>query len=162
MMNRAEYKPMLCPVCKDFYFTDLLEDDVIEEQFQCTQCGWIYSLRQVEDPDWFDPSVKYSLNEYCEMYREKKAANPVYNYTDEVYKASPHPCPVCGQTTFSDHASFEVCPVCGWEDDPVMEEEPDAWAGSANDLCLNDFRKRYYQALDKNPAYRFDKNGIPQ
>lgn len=162
MMNRKDFKPMICPVCSDFYFSDLTEDDNQEEQFQCSQCGWVYSLRQLECPDWVDPQAKYSLNEFRELYREKKLADPSYSYIEDTYEATPHLCPVCGKHSFSDIASFEVCPVCGWEDDPVMEAEPNDWAGNANDLCLNDFRKRFFKALDSDPTYRFDEKGIPQ
>ena len=161
-MMRADYKPMICPVCNDFYFSEPLESEINEERIQCTQCGWLYSLHQVEDEEWFDPSVKYSLNSFRDLYREKKKTDPSYNYADSTYEPSPHLCPVCGKTSFSDYASFEVCPVCGWEDDPVMEDDPNDWAGSANDLCLNDFRKRYYTVLDADPNYRFDKIGLPK
>lgn len=161
-MNKSDYKPMVCPVCSDFYFSDLTEEDRLGDPFQCSQCGWIYSLKQVEEPNWEDPNVNYSLNEYRERYRQKKMNDPSYNYSEDTYDAVPHLCPVCGKTSFPDHASFEVCPVCGWEDDPVMEEEPNDWAGSANDLCLNDYRKRYYETIEKNPAYRFDQYGLPQ
>lgn len=161
-MNRSNYKPMVCPVCSEFYFSALTDEDYSKEQNQCTQCGWIYSLQQVNNPDWVDPKVNYSLNEYRKEYSKKKLSAPAYNYLDEVYEPAPHICPVCGKTSFSDQASFEICPACGWEDDPVMETEPDSWAGSANDLCLNDFRKRYNAAIEINPDYRFDLHGLPE
>ncbi len=55
-----------------------------------------------------------------------------------------HKCPVCGQYEFSRKDSFEVCEICGWEDDSLQEDEPD-YAGGANRLSLNQFRKEWIE-----------------
>ena len=53
-----------------------------------------------------------------------------------------HICPVCGQFEFSESGSFEICPVCRWEDDNIQSADPD-FAGGANSLSLNEYRKKY-------------------
>lgn len=144
MIDAKAYKPMDCPVCGDYYFSELDESDIeIYDTLQCPQCGWKYDLKQPLDPDAHSGINEMTLNEYREHYKRRIIDNPQYNYQDENYRVTPHQCPVCGQHTFSDEGSFEICPVCGWQDDSVMESEPDKWAGCSNDLCLNDFRARY-------------------
>ena len=54
----------------------------------------------------------------------------------------PHMCPVCGKYEFPNGNTFRVCPVCDWMDDPVQEDEPD-WDGCANNLSLNEYKKRW-------------------
>lgn len=152
-----KYKPMMCPVCNEFFFSEMQEgDDYLE--FYCSRCGWNYDLHQAENPDSSDGENEMSVNEYREWYQGKLKENPDYDYEEEnAPDPIPHKCPVCGKYEFADEASFDICPYCGWEDDPVMEAEPD-YTGGANYLCLNDFRKQYQRLLAENPKYRWDAN----
>lgn len=156
-MEKSNYKPMLCPVCQDFYFSEWQEGDEYLEHY-CHRCGWWYDSEQHENPNLTNGENVLSLNEYREMFQQKLEENPDYDYTDETYLPTPHICPVCGKYEFEDVSSFDICPYCGWEDDSLMEKESDSWAGCANDLCLNDFRKRYNDLIAKNPKYKYTKN----
>lgn len=79
--NAKQIKPMLCPVCGEFYFTKL--DDVDREQLgltpnttQCTRCGWFYDLEQVADPNLGNQANEMSLNQYKAWYKGKIKGNP--------------------------------------------------------------------------------------
>lgn len=51
-------------------------------------------------------------------------------------------CPVCGKYEFKGENDYDVCPVCGWENDVVQLEDPD-YDGGANDISLNEARRRW-------------------
>lgn len=46
----------------------------------------------------------------------------------------------------------DICSVCGWEQDRVQEKDHD-FAGGANDLSLNEHRKRFQKLRKKDPNY---------
>lgn len=162
-MKKSKFKEMECPVCHQFYFSPLTDDDVhYGMAMQCTQCGWKYDLAQVKDPNLVDVENGMSLAEYKKRYHKLKEKNPDYNFLDASYVPQPHICPVCEKHMFPEDSSFEICPECGWEDDGLMEHHPNDFAGCANDLCLNDFRKRYERLITANHSYRYKKDGIPE
>ena len=158
-MENKDFKPMECPVCHEYYFADDTDDEKNEPDYTgklddyCPHCGWEYDLYQFEHPDVANLTNELSLNEYKEWFQKKVEENPKYDYTEENYVPTPHICPVCGKYEFKDLSSFDICPYCGWEDDELMEDEPDEWAGCANPLCLNDYRKEYQRLISENPDY---------
>ena len=162
-MESKNFKPMECPVCHEYYFaedTDLEKEDVDYKDKQsdyCMHCGWKYDLYQYEHPEVGNLTNELSLNDYKKWFEGKVSENPDYDYTDDNYIPTPHKCPVCGKYEFEDVSSFDVCPYCGWEDDELMEAEPNTWAGCANPLCLNDYRKEYQKKISEDPNYKWSK-----
>lgn len=53
-------------------------------------------------------------------------------------------CPCCGYKTLDEEASgtYDICKVCFWEDDNVMNENPDYWGG-ANGVCLRQAQRNF-------------------
>ena len=53
-------------------------------------------------------------------------------------------CPCCENNTLYEMppGTFEICPICNWEDDEVQYNDP-TYAGGANEMCLNDARRKY-------------------
>ena len=154
-MKLEDYKPMLCPVCGEFFFSELQDDD--ELPVWCYHCGWIYDKEQHDNPDMKNGENVLSLNEYKEDYLVKISENPNYDYSEEHQEPDePHLCPVCGRYEFSDKGSFDICVYCGWEDDIIQLDDPD-YDGGANTLSLNKYREEYQRKITKNPSYRWDR-----
>lgn len=76
------------------------------------------------------------------------------NLGERVFTSSRFPqiCPCCHRGVIEE--SHDICSVCGWEYDDVQNREPD-FAGGANRLCLNDYRKAY---LDRNEICRVNES----
>lgn len=155
-------KPMSCPVCGKTYFPSLpknkKEYEIQMEYYLkgctfCFHCGWIYELEQVENLDTYIGFNGITLNEYRKQYQEKIKEKPDYDYfEDNLPEPTPYICPVCGKYEFADHGYCEICSYCGWEDDEFQEENPDDPRG-ANEISLNDYKKRYEEEIKKNPNY---------
>jgi hypothetical protein len=48
--------------------------------------------------------------------------------------------------------SHDICYVCGWEDDEVQNDDPD-FAGGANTLSLNEYRRKFKEKRKINSNY---------
>ncbi len=135
-----QIKPMLCPVCGKFYFSEFLEENIERGETpnttQCSRCGWFYDLEQVENPDLENQSNEMSLNQYKVWYKEKIKKNRKWQYyLDFVGEPEPHVCPLCGEYTFKDKLSYDICPICGREDyglDDEPDESPNEWMMTFN------------------------------
>ena len=55
--------------------------------------------------------------------------------------------------------SHDVCYICGWEDDGVQNDNPD-FAGGANTLSLNEYRKDFEEKREKDPTYIWEEKVI--
>ena len=72
MFDKNRYKPMLCPVCKSFYFDEIKEDLADDEILQCSVCGWIYDCDQQKDPNLAFGENSQSLNAYRKTFKRKR------------------------------------------------------------------------------------------
>ncbi len=152
MIDKDKYTPMECPICHEFYFSELIGDEVNElDYIQCLHCGWIYDADQHQDPDLSNRNNKLSLNEYSEWYKEQLKDNPNYDFQLSNYTETPHLCPICGRFEFPDDSSFDICPFCGWEDDGSSDD-----VVGANDVGPTEYKRRYLEKIAKNPAYKWE------
>lgn len=156
--NLKQIKPMLCPVCGKFYFSELNDTDTKQlgltpNTTQCRRCGWYYDLEQLKNPDLENQSNTMSLNQYHKWYKEKTKENKDWQYyLDFIGKPEPHKCPVCGEYTFKDALSSGICPICGWED-TGFEDDPDEKPGP-NMMSFNETKKWFQNQRKKNPDFR--------
>lgn len=157
-MTIKNFKPMECPICHQYYFSD--DPDLKKkggpeyegkEDDYCSHCGWKYDLYQFEHPNVPNLTNELSLNDYRKWFQSKIDENQEYDYVEDNYTVTAHMCPVCGKYEFENTDSYDICPYCGWEDDELMESEPDKWAGCTNPLCLNDYCKDYQQKIKDIP-----------
>lgn len=155
--NVKQIKPMLCPVCGKFYFTELLEDEIEKGETpnttQCRKCGWFYDLEQLDNPDLEHQSNEMSLNQYKKWYKNKIKENKKWEYyLDFVGDPEPHMCPLCGEHKFKDTLSSEICPVCGWED-TGFEVEPNEKPGPYM-MSFNERKQWFEEQRKTNPKFK--------
>ena len=153
--------PMECPICNKYRFVPLTWDELDSgdkpSDSYCPRCGWHFDIDQVENPNLQGGANAMSLKEYSEWYKTKIESDPDYDYFEvatESYVPNPHKCPICGKYEFEDECCFDICPWCGWEDDGT--EDAGTLKG-ANDLCFDEYKKRYLKMISENPRYKWSK-----
>jgi len=159
-----QIEKMICPVCEKFVFEPLTWYEILagekpEDSF-CMKCGWYYDIEQRDNPTKTNGTNSLSLKEFKREYEAKLAVNIDYDYFDEITKSYipiAHSCPVCNKYMFKDRCCFDVCPFCGWEDDGTDDDTDNI---GANDLKYSDFKFRYQKYVEKNPEYKWKKNGF--
>ena len=154
-------KKKLCPICGEYYFTELSEEEkkrgLLSSDEFCTVCGWRYDEIQLKDQKLVTDINKMSFEEYKKWYDEKRKENPNYNFLESTKSPSkPHKCPICGKYDFKDEISYDICPYCGWEDSGFDEighrDEPFNMFGKT----FNMFKKEYEELIKKNPNYKWE------
>lgn len=143
-MDEKKYITTDCPVCNEFYFSELTEEDVQDgddglSRF-CHVCGWKYNVEQIENPA-LKNSDGHDITELKNMFLDLRKQNKKYNYLLSIApKAEKHKCPVCGKHIFKDIDDHDICPFCHWENDSYGELNPDS-DGGANNISLNEAKR---------------------
>lgn len=145
-------KYYMCPICDKYEF---IRDENNEPDL-CFHCGWVFDINQYKDHSLKNGLNEKSVDEYKEEYEKLIKEDPEYEWCDVAFPPTPHKCPVCKKTTFPDINSHYICHICGWEDDEVMEDNPNFNVG-ANDLSLNEYKKRYERIIKDDPSYKWKK-----
>ena len=68
-------------------------------------------------------------------------------------------CACCGNYSLEDDSLFEICDVCNWQQDAVMEDNPDYTGGANYDMSLNEARKywnKYHKPIPKRLFHKTD------
>lgn len=63
---------------------------------------------------------------------------------------------ICCGLGYVDDGGDDICNVCGWQDDDIQNDDPD-FAGGANALSLNDYRRAFEKKRRQNPNYTWVK-----
>lgn len=125
-MKNNNFIEIDCPICGKFHFSKSSAEEIelgIKE-YTCYACGWVYDGSGIDDDSYCGKNNK-SIKEYKNLYKKQIVKDKDFNFLKSNHKKEPHFCPVCGKHEFKDRNSFEICPVCGWQDDDVMESEPE-------------------------------------
>ena len=59
---------------------------------------------------------------------------------------------ICCELGYVDDGGDDICTVCGWQDDDIQNDDPD-FAGGANELSLNEYRRKFKEKRKINSNY---------
>ena len=59
---------------------------------------------------------------------------------------------ICCELGCVDDGGDDICTVCGWQDDDIQNDDPD-FAGGANTLSLNEYRRKFKEKRKINSNY---------
>lgn len=66
---------------------------------------------------------------------------------------------ICCGLGYVDDGGDDICIVCGWQDDDIQNDDPD-FAGGANTLPLNEYRKDFEEKRKKDPTYIWEEKVV--
>ena len=61
-------------------------------------------------------------------------------------------CACCGKNILPPDSLFEICLICGWQQDEAQEDDPN-YCGGANELSLNEYKKKHLQKQSKQNGW---------